>query len=54
MAGENDTWEIYKDEKGLFRWKRIARNGKIVAQSDKAFPYKDNCEENAARAGYKK
>jgi len=46
--------EIYKDSDGLYRWKRISSNGRIVAESNKGFPYKNNCEDNAKRNGYKK
>jgi len=54
MSGEKDVWKIYKDNDNRWRWKRIAPNGRVVAESNKSFQYKDNCEENAVRNGYRK
>ncbi len=33
MAGEDDKWEVYKDKRGEFRWRRRSPNGNIVGAS---------------------
>jgi uncharacterized protein YegP (UPF0339 family) len=32
-----DRIEIYKDKAGEFRWRRVARNGRIVADSGEGY-----------------
>lgn len=51
MAGENDKFEVYKDKRGEFRWRRIASNGKIVGASSEGYTKKVDCEKNMNR-GY--
>lgn len=34
---EADKFEVYKDSAGEFRWRRIAANGKIVADSSEGY-----------------
>lgn len=38
--------EIYKDEKGLWRWRIKARNGKVVGASSEAYVRRAACERN--------
>ena len=35
-------FEIYKDAKGEFRWKLIASNGQIIANSGEGYKSKDS------------
>lgn len=53
MVGENDKWEIYKDKKGEWRWKRVAPNGRPVGNSSEGYVNKSDCIANARRHGYK-
>jgi len=46
-----DTVEIYRDEAGEWRWKRLAANGEIVADSGEGYVNKQDCEDGAARQG---
>ena len=51
-TGKNgDTWEIYKDRSGEWRWRRTASNGKIVGASAEGYVNKQNCILNAGRNG---
>ncbi len=49
MAGEDDKFEVYKDKKGEFRWRRTAPNGQIVGASSEGYSSKKACEENMNR-----
>jgi uncharacterized protein YegP (UPF0339 family) len=49
MAGENDTFEVYKDKRGEFRWRRKAPNGQIVGASSEGYSKKSDCESNMNR-----
>ena len=49
MAGEKDTFEVYKDKRGEFRWRRKAPNGKIVGASSEGYTKKKDCEANMNR-----
>jgi len=48
-----DRWEFYKDNRGEWRWRRIAPNGKIVGASSEGYKNKADCIANARRHGYK-
>ena len=48
-----DKWEFYKDNKGEWRWRTIAANGKIVGASSEGYKNKSDCIANATRFGYK-
>lgn len=48
-----DKWEFYKDTEGLWRWRRIAANGRIVGSSSQGYVNKSDCIDNATRNGYK-
>jgi uncharacterized protein YegP (UPF0339 family) len=37
-------FEIYKDKKGEFRWKLIASNGQLIANSGEGYTSKDNAK----------
>jgi uncharacterized protein YegP (UPF0339 family) len=49
MAGEDDKFEVYKDKKGEFRWRRTATNGQIVGASSEGYKAKKDCEANMKR-----
>ena len=49
MAGENDKFEVYKDKRGEFRWRRMASNGKIVGASSEGYRSKKDAEANMNR-----
>lgn len=46
-----DRWEIYKDKRGQFRWRRVARNGKIVGKSTENYTSRAHAKANAERHG---
>jgi uncharacterized protein YegP (UPF0339 family) len=46
-----DTWEIYKDVAGYWRWRRTASNGRIVGSSSEGYVNKADCIANAQRNG---
>ena len=50
-ASNGDTWEIYKDNSGDWRWRRTASNGKIVGASTEGYVNKSDCIANAQRNG---
>ena len=49
MAGENDKFEVYKDKRGEFRWRRKAANGQIVGAASEGYTKKKDCEANMNR-----
>ena len=53
MGGETDHWEIYKDRRSKFRWRRIARtrNRDVYGSACEGFSRKTDCEKNAQRHG---
>jgi len=51
MSGR-DKWEFYTDDKGAWRWRRIASNGRVVGASSEGYRNRADCIENAKRNGY--
>lgn len=49
--GAKDKWEIYKDKRGEFRWRRTATNGEVTGASSESYKAKADAESNAARNG---
>ncbi|NNE57337.1 MAG: DUF1508 domain-containing protein [Hellea sp.] len=49
--GKNDKWELYKDKRGEYRWRRKATNGNIVGSSSESYSSKSGCKSNAERNG---
>ena len=47
-----DTWRIYQDSKGEWRWERKADNGRIVGASTEGYKNRADCVANAKRNGY--
>lgn len=46
-----DRWEVYKDARNEFRWRRMARNGKIVGKSCESYKKRADAGKNAERHG---
>lgn len=44
-----DKTEVYKDSAGEWRWRRIAPNGEIIADSAESYTRKADCEKAATR-----
>ncbi len=49
--GGKDKWEIYKDKRGEFRWRRKATNGEITGAASESYTKKADCKANAERNG---
>lgn len=49
--GKSDKWEIYKDKRSEFRWRRKATNGEVTGASSESYKKKSDCEANAQRNG---
>jgi uncharacterized protein YegP (UPF0339 family) len=49
MAGETDKFEVYKDKRGEFRWRRKSPNGQIVGAASEGYKSKKDCEANMSR-----
>lgn len=49
--GAKDKWEVYKDKRGEFRWRRTAVNGEITGASSESYKAKGDAESNAQRNG---
>jgi len=43
---------LYKDNEGKWRWRAIAKNGRIVAASHQGYVNKQDCIKNAQMQGY--
>ena len=49
MAGNDDKFEVYKDKRGEYRWRRKASNGNIVGASSEGYKSKKDAEANMNR-----
>jgi len=49
MAGNDDKFEVYKDKRGEYRWRRKAANGNIVGASSEGYKSKKDAEANMNR-----
>jgi uncharacterized protein YegP (UPF0339 family) len=45
----NDRVQIYEDEAGEWRWRRIAPNGEIVSESGEGYTERNDAREAALR-----
>ena len=52
MNKQTDRWEFYEDSRSKWRWRRVARNGRIVDSSSQGYSTKSACVSNAKRCGY--
>lgn len=48
---EADKVIVFRDASGEWRWKRVAANGEIVADSGEGYVHRQDCEDGAARQG---
>ena len=49
--GSKDKWEVYKDKRGEFRWRRTAVNGEITGAASESYKAKKDAVSNAERNG---
>lgn len=49
MANKNDSFEVYQDKRGEWRWRRKASNGLIVGASCEGYKSRGDCEANMNR-----
>lgn len=49
MTGERDSFEVYQDKRGEWRWRRKATNGKLVGASCEGYANRADCEANMTR-----
>ncbi|MEM8596358.1 MAG: DUF1508 domain-containing protein [Pseudomonadota bacterium] len=49
MAGEKDSFDVYQDKSGAWRWRRKATNGQIVGAACEGYASKSDCEANMNR-----
>lgn len=47
-----DQWEIYRDNRSEWRWRRKASNGRVVGASTEGYKNRTDCEANARRNGF--
>lgn len=40
----SDKYEVYKDNVGQYRWRYVASNGRIIADSGESYTDKSNCQ----------
>jgi uncharacterized protein YegP (UPF0339 family) len=52
MTETKDRWEFYRDARNEWRWRRVARNGKIVDASTEGYTKRSACVSNARRCGF--
>lgn len=46
----NDTVHIYRDHAGLWRWRRVARNGRTISDSSESYTRRRDAVKAAHRA----
>jgi len=49
MSGGNDSFEVYQDKRGEWRWRRKASNGQIVGAACEGYKSRADCEANMNR-----
>jgi len=47
-------WVFYKGKHGKYRWRVLAKNGKIIGASTQGYKRKQDCKNNAKLFGWKK
>lgn len=52
MTGESDKFEVYKDKRGEFRWRRKAPNGQIVGAGVEGYASRQEAEQEARRGDH--
>ena len=51
MAEKEEIWEVYKDKRGEFRWRRRSRSGDVISASTEGYTGRSSCIANADRHG---
>ncbi|MFH0883798.1 MAG: DUF1508 domain-containing protein [bacterium] len=51
-SGTRDKWEIYKDRKNEYRWRRYATNGNVVGASTEGYINRADCVANMKRHNF--
>jgi uncharacterized protein YegP (UPF0339 family) len=51
-GSDNDHWEFYKDPVGMWHWRRVAGNNRIVGSSTEGYHHRVDCVANAERNGF--
>lgn len=49
-----DKVRLYRDEKGGWRWRRLARNGRIVSASSESFTRRHDAKRNFERSMFER
>jgi len=49
MAGDADRFEVYRDKRGEYRWRRFGPDGAIVGAASEGYRSKKDCEANMRR-----
>lgn len=49
VAGERDSFEVYQDKRGEWRWRRKASNGAVVGASCEGYKARADAEANMNR-----
>ncbi|HEU0222890.1 MAG TPA: DUF1508 domain-containing protein [Paracoccaceae bacterium] len=49
MADEGDSFEIYQDKRGAWRWRLKAKDGSIVGAASEGYKSRSDCEANMKR-----
>jgi uncharacterized protein YegP (UPF0339 family) len=49
MTESEDRFEVYRDRRGHWRWRRLATNGRIVGAASEGYVDKDAAEANMRR-----
>lgn len=52
LMATDDQWQFYKDKAGLWRWRRLSANRRIVGASTEGYADGMDCKANAIRNGY--
>jgi len=51
MGWSDDHVELYRDDAGEWRWRRVAPNGEVVADSAEGYTRLEDCRAGAERQG---
>lgn len=51
MTGSDDHVELYQDDAGEWRWRRVAPNGEVVADSAEGYTRVEDARAGAERQG---
>jgi len=49
MPKEADGFEVYKDKRGHYRWRRTGADGKIIGRSSEGYTKRSDAEANMKR-----